>query len=185
MLQFYLSIIENSEYIDDFEELFYKYKERMLALAWAITKDYHDAEEVLDNAFITIAKKIDRVNFNSEISQEVFVYRVVKNKAIDFYRKKKKQIPISLIEIDSVSNPAFEQNVADQVVGNETYNSILDIISKMPALYSDILYYHLVDELNADKIAKMFDMNLNTVKSRISRGLNLLREKIREAKLHD
>ena len=55
----------------------------------------------------------------------------------------------------------------------------------MPALYSDILYYHLVDELNADKIAKMFDMNLNTVKSRISRGLNLLREKIREAKLHD
>ena len=90
MLQFYLSIIENSEYIDDFEELFYKHKERMLALAWAITNDYHVAEEVLDNAFITIAKKIDRVNFNSEISQEVFVYRVVKNKAIDFYRKKKK-----------------------------------------------------------------------------------------------
>ena len=185
MLFLYLSVIENPEYIDDFEELYYKYKDEMLNLAWAIVGDYHEAEEVLSTAFFTIARKIDRVNFNNELSLQVFVYRVVKNTAIDFYRKKKKQIPISVIEIDSVPNPAFESDIADQVIGKEVCNQIVDMILKLPPLYTDILYIHLIEEKNANEIARIFDMKLNTVKSRISRGLKILQDKAREAKLHD
>ena len=59
------------------------------------------------------------------------------------------------------------------------------MILKLPPLYTDILYIHLIEEKNANEIARIFDMKLNTVKSRISRGLKILQDKAREAKLHD
>ena len=73
-----------------FEDLYYKYRQHMYIIAFQIIKDAHLAEDVVSDTFIKIAKKIEFIASLSEKRQKDYILIMVRNQAIDLYRKKNK-----------------------------------------------------------------------------------------------
>ena len=69
MLTFYLSLIEDHQYDSKFERVYTKYEKLMFAVTLEVTKNFYDAEEALDDAFIIVAKKIADIREDNDLKQ--------------------------------------------------------------------------------------------------------------------
>ncbi len=58
------------------------------------------------------------------------------------------------------------------------YNTILNEINSLEPIYKDVLTLRLVYDYSVSEISKMLKTSENTIKSRISRGKNILRERL-------
>lgn len=72
-----------------FEKLLLPYRQGMLNLAYRITQNSEDAQEVCQDAMLKIFRYLDK--FKSDKSLKNWIYKIVANAALDFLRKRKKQ----------------------------------------------------------------------------------------------
>src|SRR5258708_5708025 len=75
--------------IDAFEELISRYESKVFNLAMRFTRNQEDAEEVLQDVFATIYKKIDGFQGKSAFSS--WLYRIIVNAAFMKLRKRRQQ----------------------------------------------------------------------------------------------
>ena len=76
--------------------LYEQYHKAMYNVAWRIVKEAHEAEDVMQEAFISAFKKLDQ--FSGQVTFGAWLKKIVINKAIVAFRKQKKQDTISLEE---------------------------------------------------------------------------------------
>ena len=177
MISFYLSLIDDHQYDSKFERIYYAYERKMFAVAINITKDFYVAEEVLQDALIIVAKQIADIKEDNEEMLKSFLFKITKNIAIDYVRKRNKAekvVDIELVE-QSVS---YESN--DVVEGDELYRTLVAKIQGMPEIYRDVLVMNLVYGMSKAQIANTLGKNVNTVSSRIKRGKVILKKYIKE-----
>ena len=178
MISFYLSLIDDHQYDSKFERIYYTYEKKMFAVAISITKDFHIAEEVLQDSLIRVAKQIADINEDNEQMLKALLYKITKNVAIDYMRKKKKEERV--IDIDTVENLVVSDNY-DTIEGEELYTTITSKIESMPEIYRDVLVMNLVYGMSKVQISNMLGKSVNTISSRIKRGKAILRDYIEES----
>ncbi|MEQ6166136.1 RNA polymerase sigma factor [Ekhidna sp. MALMAid0563] len=74
---------------DALEQLYNHYCDRVFNTIISYTKNEEDAEELLQDVFVTIYNTASNFQFNSSVS--TWIYRIVVNKSLDFLRKKNSQ----------------------------------------------------------------------------------------------
>lgn len=84
-----------------FGKLVRRYQKKALYLAYDLLGNYHDAQDVAQNAFFQAFKKIK--DFQEKSTFSTWIYRIVTNAAIDFQRSKKRKPAMSL------NQPAFDE----------------------------------------------------------------------------
>jgi RNA polymerase sigma-70 factor (ECF subfamily) len=183
--------------IDEFEEIVNRYKDKAMTLAMRILKNSEDAEDALQEAFIKTFRAIADKQFEERAKFSTYFYRIVYNTAIDFYKKHKAKT-FNLINIDSTRTndegevtdiAAFEMNIDRDkyyMSGNyETDRSALDndmqemvnkYLEEIPEKYSTILTLFYINDLSHDEIAETLKLPLGTVKNRIFRAKDKLKE---------
>ncbi len=183
--------------IDEFEEIVNRYKDKAMTLAMRILKNSEDAEDALQEAFIKTFRAIADKQFEERAKFSTYFYRIVYNTAIDFYKKHKAKT-YNLINIDSTRKndegevtdiAAFEMNIDRDkyyMSGNyETDRSALDndmqemvnkYLEEIPEKYSTILTLFYINDLSHDEIAETLKLPLGTVKNRIFRAKDKLKE---------
>ncbi len=183
--------------IDEFEEIVNRYKDKAMTLAMRILKNSEDAEDALQEAFIKTFRAIADKQFEERAKFSTYFYRIVYNTAIDFYKKHKAKT-FNLINIDSTRTnddgevtdiAAFEMNIDRDkyyMSGNyETDRSTLDndmqdmvnkYLEEIPEKYSTILTLFYINDLSHDEIAETLKLPLGTVKNRIFRAKDKLKE---------
>src|SRR5690554_3938557 len=82
---------------DAFSEIVLRYQDRAHRLAWSMMRDESDAQDVVQEAFLNIYRKLDTFEGNAQFSS--WLYRIVVNAALMRLRKKRGQPEISLEEI--------------------------------------------------------------------------------------
>lgn len=182
MLTFYLSLIEDHTYDSKFERIYYKYEKKMFGIALKITDDFHGAEEVLNDAFVTVAKNIAEINESNEEMLKSLLCKITKNAAIDYLRRNKKFAEIANIDTlkDIPSTTDYEE-----IETHAEYSALIDVIRNMPDTYRDVLILNLVYEMSNGEIAKSLNVNINTVSSRIKRGKAILKKCLKEGKKYE
>ena len=73
----------------DFKAFYFKYKDLVYNVALNYSANIEDAQEITQDVFLTLLKKID--HFRSESKMETWIYKITINKSLDYLRFKKRK----------------------------------------------------------------------------------------------
>lgn len=185
--------------IDAFEQIIDKYKSRAFTLCLKILKNNEDAEDALQEAFIKTFKAIMEDQFEERSKFSTYFYRIVYNAAIDHYKKHKARnydllrldAPVLsqdtgqeetalkdfMLEIDK-SRYGYEDiyKIDKKAAENEVQHIVNIYLEHLPEKYSVILTLFFINDMSHDEISKILKLPLGTVKNRIFRAKEKLKE---------
>ncbi|WP_109299786.1 RNA polymerase sigma factor [Aquimarina sp. AU474] len=150
-------------------ELFHLYKDVLFALSLKYCKNHDEAEDNLQDVFITIFKKIHQYKFKG--SFEGWMKRITINKAIDKYKK----TPFLDIELDE--NIITDTTIDPDIV-QFPLDELLTFIQSLPDSYRLVFNLYEMDNYSHKEIAKMLNISEGTSKSNLHRAKVLLKKKI-------
>ena len=177
MLSFYLAVIQDEKSKSKFENIYLTHHKTMLKIAFEITKNQHDAEDVLSDALYKIARNIEKIDDTNEILLKSYLFKATKNSAIDILRKRSKEVnPEAVFTLPS------ESDVISEIVGDEEYRMLVKSIYTMPYTYRDVLVLRFLHGLRAREIADSLSINVSSVKTKIRRGKKILSKLLAEDK---
>ncbi|MBQ4157163.1 MAG: sigma-70 family RNA polymerase sigma factor [Clostridia bacterium] len=159
-----------------FELLMEKHESKMYAVALRMCANREDAQDCLQDAMLRIYKALP--SFKGQSSFSTWAYRITMNTCLDELRRKKVRQAASLDQMLEVGwSPVDEENSTERHVDNqELKRNLSKAIQTLPEEMRAAVVLRDVQGFSYDEIASMLSTNVGTVKSRISRG----REKLRE-----
>lgn len=166
--------------VQAFEELISAYERRIFNTALRTMKNPDDANDVAQEAIIKIYKNI--AGFKGDCTFAVWVYRIVSNACYDELRRRKRHSDMSLdaLTADGVVQFRDSGELPDQYAErNELSQNIQKAINQLDEEYRVPIVLRELQGLSYQEIADIMDVNLGTVKSRISRARLQLQKKLR------
>lgn len=148
---------------DEFDEIYRRWAQPV----YRFLQNYADPEEakdLLQQVFVKVWKK--QKAFRGDSSFKTWVFRIARNQGIDFVRKKKRRRE----EIGVTLEPAYEQEYKE-------FELLHRKLSMLKSEHSEILRLHYFEELNLEEISKILRRPLGTVKSRLHRAREELKQK--------
>ena len=177
MLSIVLSAVNlNTDDKNKFESIYNRHKNDLYHQALNIVKNEKDAEDVLQEAFIKIAKNIKSIDDIESKETLSFLIVITKNTAYDYIRKSSKIVEFPLSETES----AIDENALNNLVGNIEYQEIVSVITNIPSPYNEVLYLHFVKDYSIKKTATLLNKKTATVKMQLVRGKKILIDKLSE-----
>lgn len=166
--------------INSFEELIKEYKKIAYNIALKMLKNKEDAEDVSQEALIKVYKSINR--FNMDSSFKTWMYRIVVNTCLDHVRKSKEN-PISIDQPIRSGHDEFYMDVEDnsptpqEILETKlTQKMVMDAVNELEEDFKSIIILRDINDLSYEEISEILECNIGTVKSRISRGRQKLKE---------
>ena len=171
-----------------FDQLISRYQRYVFNLAYQHLGESNDLDDVAQEVFLRIFKFIRKYRGNASL--ESWIYKIVLNYCRTYARRRSALTRIftpltpagqdedssfELLDVlpDATYDPA--KTVEQRMVAQE----ILGAVRSLPAIYRNILIMREVNELSYEEIAEIFGISIGTVKSRISRARDLVRQKVR------
>jgi len=131
-------------------------------------------EDALDLVQDTFTKTWEYINQGNEISNlKSFLYSVLNNKIIDFYRKKKSH------SLDDLSEKGFNPSESDSVEKmsvSAEIKQIVKMLDRLPENYRDVVVMRYIDDLPPKEIAKITGEKENTVSVRLNRAVEKMKK---------
>lgn len=168
---------------EGFEELTRRYGAKIYSLALRLTRDSQDAEEVLQDVFLTIYRKID--SFEGKSSFSSWLYRVAFNAALMRMRRRRDQYNINLEEAMS----QVHQNRSLLACGDgdtekaawrgQLVEALEAAVQTLPDEYRVVFILKDVDGLTSREVAEMLQITVPAVKSRLHRSRLMLRRRLK------
>ena len=161
-----------------FNELMTAHERRVYAVCFRMCGNREDAQDCMQEAMIRIYRAIS--GFKGQSSFATWVYRVAMNTCLDELRRRKNRPNTSLDGLlDAGWSPSDTGDTPEQhTLRTEKRRKIEAYILELPADMRAAVVLRDVQGLSYDEIASALNTNVGTVKSRISRGREKLREKI-------
>lgn len=165
----FLQNVDDHDIRDKLEKIYLTYNRELLVTAYDILKDYHEAEDMVQNVIIRLENHLDKITEITSKKTRAYLMIIVRNLSINAYNKRKKTV---LMDND------LAEGLLDEY--NETYfenEPIIELckeletsLSKLNESYTDILTLRYFYELTIDEIAKILDMSKNVVNVKLHRA---------------
>jgi len=150
-------------------ELYETYKDTLFTLCLKYCKNLEEAEDNLQDAFITILNNIN--SYKGKGSFEGWMKRITINKAIDRY--KKDHFINVMIKDDILEDTSIETSELDMPL-----NKIISTIQELPSRYRLVFNLYELDGYTHKQISNMLHISEGTSKSNLHRAKLILKEKI-------
>ena len=149
-------------------EIYHLFAGKLFALCLKYSKTHQEAEDNLQEAFITIFNKMDQYKFKG--SFEGWMKRIVINTALQTYRKKN---ILNLVEENFSEEVEVEIN-EDRI----SLDFLLKIIRELPERYRMVFNLYVLDGYSHKDISGMLGIAEGTSKSNLSRARLILKDKV-------
>lgn len=146
---------------------------KLYALCLKYSKNKQEAQDNLQDGFITIFNKIEQYKFKG--SFEGWLKRIVINTALQKYREKNVLNLISEEIPDEVEVEVDEENISLEF--------LLQIIQQLPNRYRLVFNLYVLDGYSHKEVAEMLIISEGTSKSNLSRARLILKKKVEESRL--
>lgn len=168
---------------DAFVELISRYTEKAHHLCLRIARNAEDAEEILQDVFVTVYRKIDKFEGKSAFSS--WLYRITVNTAFMKLRKRKQTAAVSLEDLTPAANEAWAADSRSDTSDvnylcsrHELRAELEEAIQKLPEEYRTIFLLRDVDGLSNQEVSEMLSISIPAVKSRLHRSRLMLRKRL-------
>ena len=167
--------------IDAFETIIKLYEQKICSTIFYMVKNENIVEDLAQEVFIKVYKNISK--FNEESSLYTWIYRITMNTCIDQIKKEKKITYINTY-IDTDEGEVEiqfedESQRLDEIIDNKLKReSLIKAIKSLPAEQRALIVLRDIRQFKYMEIAEMLKLNLGTVKSKISRARQTLKESL-------
>lgn len=171
------------------EILMERYSGRLYRVAFGITRNHAEAEEVVQDVFLTLFRKVEM--FEGRAALGTWLYRVATNAALGKKRGKRTQSEVYLEDcLPSYKADGHREGDAawlatdwsetpeSELLSGEARQVLERALERLPDHYRAILVLRDVEEVSNEDVAKILDEPLPTVKSRLHRARMALREEL-------
>ena len=171
--------------LDAFDKFVELYQKRIYALGFNLTQNQMDAQDVAQEVFLTIFRKINTFQGKSAFSS--WVYRITLNAVYMKLRSKKKRQTVSLDDAFPNFNKSgyhlekirdWSQNSEALLFSKETKEIIQKAVDLLPEKEKIVFILRDVEELSTEKVSEILDLTVPAVKSRLHRARLFLRKKL-------
>lgn len=154
-------------------KLYDLYANPMMGVCLRYLKNVADAEDALQDGFITIFRKIHTFKGTGPLG--AWIYKIIVNTALEHLRKKKS---VSFECPDSVN--IYEEDEHEVDINNTlTKEQLMSLVRNLPDKYSTVFNMYVIDGYKHQEIAKILDISENTSKSQLLRARVILQKKIK------
>jgi RNA polymerase sigma factor (sigma-70 family) len=154
------------------QEMLYKlYASKMLGVCMRYATDRMEAEDMLQNGFIKVFKKLD--DYRGEGSFEGWVRKIMVHSSIEYYRKHHK-----MMQIVDIETPGAEQSVDPLAASNLGVQDLLAIIQQLPPGYKMVFNLYAIEGYSHKEIGEIMSITEGASKSQLSRARTILKEQI-------
>jgi RNA polymerase sigma factor (sigma-70 family) len=153
-------------------QLYKLFASKLFSLCLKYSKNYAEAQDNLQDAFVTIFNKI--AQYNNKGSLEGWMKRITINTALQRYR--------SVGVFDIVNEEQIEDAYIEVDEDNISMDYLLSIIQELPDRYRLVFNLYALDDYSHKEIAEMLDISTGTSKSNLARARLILKEKIEQYK---
>jgi len=166
---------------DRFTELVRRYEKRLVNYVYRITHRYEEAHDLAQEIFVKVYLALDRYDPKYQFS--TWLFRIAQNASIDALRKKSlPEVPLSRPTEDE---PQKEREFADtgispyRALKNKQLAAAIDkAVGNLPPDYRELIQLRHFAELSYEEIATMKKLPLGTVKNKLFRARNLLKNEL-------
>ena len=161
-----------------FERLIEPLEGRIYAVALRMCGNRDDAQDCMQESMIRIYRALS--SFKGQSSFSTWIYRITMNTCLDELRRRKARRSTSLDTLlDSGWSPTDETDTPERhAIQSEQRRTLERAIAELPEDMRAAVVLRDIQGLAYDEIASALNVNVGTVKSRISRGRERLREKL-------
>lgn len=169
---------------DVLDTLIEKYQHRLMRYLISITGNRATAEDVFQETWLHVLERGHQ--YREQWKFEVWLFSIARHLVIDLSRRKKGD------SLDALMNPdegaGFEPTAStsspfEDVLAREESAQMAQVLSQIPAGYREVLMLRFQEDLALEEMANIIKAPLSTVKSRLYRGLDALRQQIEGSKL--
>ena len=151
-----------------FKDVVYSYTEILLTIAKIYTRNQADAEDVLQDAFISIYRNIHQFNGSEEKAFLGWMKKIVTNAALAKY--KKKQYSNEKYGLENISHQSQDPSVLKQFEHEELMNAIFNL----PLKYKQIIGLYAINGYSHNEIAELLNIKPGNSRAIYSRGTKML-----------
>ena len=176
-----VSLVRNNEEI--FEKELLPHIEALKTFAYHLSYDEDDANDLVQETYMKAYRFIDK--YIQGTNAKAWLFKILKNAYINHYRKRSKQPTrvdfediVSYHDSDDRGIPGYldlRQELFDKMMGDE----VTIAINALPIDFRTVVLLCDVEGFTYEEIAKIIDVPIGTVRSRLFRARNMLKEKLK------
>ena len=149
-----------------------KFFPSLVNFATYLTHSRADATEIVNDVFVSVWEKRATLVFDENLKS--YLFTAVKNKSLNFNKKKKMRI------VPDLPHDAISTFTADGPLANtEQQRLLLKLLDELPPKCRQIFIMSRMDGLSYSQIAKFLDLSVKTVESQMSKALKLFRKNLK------
>ncbi|MFM8440621.1 MAG: RNA polymerase sigma factor [Acidobacteriota bacterium] len=169
---------------DAFGQIMTRYRDPLTNYLFRMLGDYEEAVDLAQESFVRVYFALGR--YTTDFAFSTYIYRIATNLAISEIRKRKRRQLFSLTAMFDFGDgdkkdfePADSRpDAAEDVSADEQSMMIAKAVASLPEKYRAPVILRDIQELSYEEISEALGLGMGTIKSRISRGRSILREKL-------
>jgi RNA polymerase sigma-70 factor, ECF subfamily len=166
---------EDKEVIID--EIMNRYGQEVLQLVFSYVNNRSVAEDLTQDIFVKCYKGLHTYSGKSKL--RTWLWRIAINHCKDFLKSwYNKNVVIT--EEEPLNNTTKKEMVEQTVIQRQEDDQLISAIMMLPIKYREVIYLFYYEELSIKEIASLTEVGDNTVKTRLRRAKELLKERLEE-----
>ncbi len=167
-----------------FEQEFFPTADALYNFAFHLTYNEDDAHDLVQDTFLKSYRFIN--SYERGTNAKAWLFKILKNSFINEYRKKSRtpnevdyEDYIAYQDSDEatgIGSLDMRSNVFQNMMGDE----ITTAINSLPADFRTVILLCDVEDFSYEEIAKIVDIPIGTVRSRLHRARNMLKDQLRD-----
>lgn len=172
------TLIEGMADGDDgaFERIYNMYMNKVYNTAKMITEDEKAAEDILQEVFIIIYKKVYKLKHAEAF--ESWLYRITINCCNNYFKKRKRTVVTADDKLADIIGTDTSRAPVEELINEEANDEIFKAVNTLPKRFREcvILYYY--SEMSIAQIAEVLECSDGTVKSNLFKARKALKKKL-------
>ncbi len=157
-----------------FGELVRRYQGRLYRLAYRMLGNAEEAQDATQEAFLRAYRALS--SFRLDASFSPWMYRIATNVCLDMLRSRRPQTSLDGSPLDPPAALSVEGAVAER----EKLRAVVEAVGRLPVGLRTVFLLRHETELSYEEIAQALGLPLNTVRTRLFRARNALKELLKE-----
>jgi RNA polymerase sigma-70 factor, ECF subfamily len=158
--------------ISAFEGIVRRWQGPLINLAYRFCRDRGRAEEMAQEAFLRVYRKLGLWRRDSVFSSWLF------SLATNLYRSELRRIPIRTVPLDDVAEPSDPRPHGGDLEDEEREHAVRQAVTALPTKYRDAVIVYYFQGMDLAAAARSLSLTEGTLKSRLFRGREMLRSKL-------
>ncbi len=157
---------------EEFGRFWEQTRDRVRAYMFCACSNATDADDLAQECYLRVLRNWGR--FDGRGSRQAWLFAIARNTQVDWFRKRGRQVRLLESGDDRIVSEAGSAPEADDV------EAIWKAVEGLGGEYREVVHLRFAADLSYLEIAQMLDVPIGTVRSRLHRGLKIVRKQIEE-----